>query len=58
MLVDVAAAGDERAAVGVHVGERAKPVMLQLEDPIGMVERGGNIGTRRHTVSIAGRAYS
>jgi hypothetical protein len=32
----VASAGDERAAVALDVRERAKAVVLQLEDPIRM----------------------
>jgi hypothetical protein len=39
LLVDVAAAGQERAQVAIDVGERAEPVVFQLEQPIVMVER-------------------
>jgi hypothetical protein len=38
-VIDVAAAGQERALVAVDVGERAEPVVFQLEEPIRMVER-------------------
>ena len=42
LLVDVPAAGHERAAVALDVRERAEAVVLQLEQPVRMIERTGD----------------
>ena len=42
LLECVAITGDELAAMAAHMRERAEPVHLRLEDPIGMIERLGD----------------
>ena len=49
LFVDVAAAGHERAVVALDVGERAEPVVFQLEQPIRMIERIGDRHQRHRT---------
>src|SRR5882762_6372488 len=54
LLVDVALARDERAAVALDVRERAEAVVLQFEDPVRMIE-----GARRHeSAASAGRTQA
>jgi hypothetical protein len=39
MAIDVPPAGQERALMAVDMGERAKAVVFQLEQPIRVIER-------------------
>ena len=58
-MIDVAAAGQERALVAVDVGERAEPVVFQLEEPSGWLNASGirTNGMGRHTRDMGrGRA--
>ena len=45
--VDVPAAGYEPHAVTGHVGERAETVVLQLEQPIGVIEGLSGSGSKQ-----------
>jgi hypothetical protein len=46
LFVDVTSAGDELALLAPNVRERAEPVVLQLEDPVGVIEGLGDADQR------------
>src|SRR6185503_18540190 len=57
LLVHVPPARDERALVAFDVGERPKPVVLQLEHPVWMIERREN-AQQRHGAERRGHRLS